>query len=244
MNERVTYDAFSRFYDQVMGDPSERIDILKNLIGKYAPNAKSILEFACGTGSILKAFEGRYNLTGLDFSSGMLEQAKQKLPSADLRQGDMTSFNIGKRFDVVLCVFDSINHLTTFPQWEALFRNTEQHLNPDGIFIFDMNTHHKLENMAAIPTPFKEPFDGKGMELKVTKDNKDVYHWNIKVREPGEQSTILYEEDISEVAFDTSQVFDGAQKYMDIVEYFDDHHSEVTDKTNRIYFVCKKRATK
>lgn len=241
MNEqRIGYEVFARFYDQVMGEPTERVSTLRDLIDKHAPDARSILELACGTGSILEVLEGRYDLAGLDLSLGMLDRARQKIPRADLRQADMTNFNFGRKFDIVLCVFDSINHLMTFPLWEAVFKNVDEHLNPLGIFIFDMNTRHKLENIAAAPT-FKQPFAGKEMELKVLKDDRNIYHWTIKINEPTAGGSELHEEDIPEVAFDKDQVLEGIQKHLDVVELIDEQHSAVTNETNRIYFVCRKK---
>jgi hypothetical protein len=57
----------------------------------------------------------------------MLEVAAAKLPGVPLVEADMTQFELGERFDVVLCVYDSINHLLEFGQWEAVFDRVHEH---------------------------------------------------------------------------------------------------------------------
>jgi predicted TPR repeat methyltransferase len=63
----------------------------------------------------------RYRVKGLDLSEKMREIAAAKVPKARLVHSDMRRFDLGEAFDVVLCVYDSINHLMTFEEWEAVF---------------------------------------------------------------------------------------------------------------------------
>jgi predicted TPR repeat methyltransferase len=73
-----------------------------------------------------------YEVTGLDVSAPMLKVAAAKLPGVPLVEADMTQFELGERFDVVLCVYDSINHLLEFGQWEAVFERVHEHLDRGG----------------------------------------------------------------------------------------------------------------
>src|SRR5271154_6281864 len=102
------YNRFARFYDFGMGERSQEYRLIANLISSNAPHAKSILELGCGTGSVLSSLPKRYELSGIDKSRKMLEIARTKLPNANLKLGSMTTFKTTKRFDVVLCVYDSI----------------------------------------------------------------------------------------------------------------------------------------
>ncbi len=74
----------------------------------------------------------------------MLTIARDRLPAARLIQQDMRLFRSPGRYDVVLCLFDAINHLTKFSDWRKVFRNAHRHLNDNGAFIFDINTEHRL----------------------------------------------------------------------------------------------------
>jgi predicted TPR repeat methyltransferase len=136
----ATYDIFAPFYEAVQGDRAEEVTYLGSLIERHHPRATTVLELACGTGSVLEQLEPRYELTGVDLSERMLELAAQKLPRARLVQADMAGLDLGETFDVVLCVYDSINHLLSFEQWEAVFDRARDHLNDRGLFVFDINT--------------------------------------------------------------------------------------------------------
>lgn len=59
----------------------------------------------------------------------------------------MANFELDKKFDVILCIFDSINHLVDFEQWELTFDSVKAHLNDDGVFIVDINTVYKMERI-------------------------------------------------------------------------------------------------
>ena len=54
--------------------------------------------------------EPSYDVSGVDRSEAMLDVARRKLPGARLVHDDMTTVDLGETFDVVLCVYDSINH--------------------------------------------------------------------------------------------------------------------------------------
>lgn len=53
--------------------------IIKDAISKYSPNAKILLEIACGTGNVLSEFASKYEISVLDLSEGMLAVARKNL---------------------------------------------------------------------------------------------------------------------------------------------------------------------
>src|SRR4051812_6824552 len=113
----IPYDRFSRFYDIVMGDRSEAAEFIRELILQSKPQAKTVLEIGCGTGTIIGALGRSYEVTGLDLSPSMLALARKRLPHVRFYRQDMTRFRLGKRFDVCVSAFDSINHLLRFSDW-------------------------------------------------------------------------------------------------------------------------------
>jgi SAM-dependent methyltransferase len=139
------YDTFAKHYDHVVGSRGDVAVYLKTLIRKYHPRAQSVLELGCGSGSMLTLLTTSYRCEGVDLSRSMLRIARQKAPKAKLHHGDITECTLGKRFDVVLCPFDTINHVTSFTKWKKVFARAHEHLNPEGVFIFDVNTEYKLE---------------------------------------------------------------------------------------------------
>jgi len=115
-----SYEVFGRFYDAAMGDRGKSAKHLHKLIREAKPNAANVLELGCGTGSILKYLTRYYDVSGLDISRRMLSIARKKLPGAKLYRQDMVNFEIDGYFDVICCIFDSINHIRRFSDWKKV----------------------------------------------------------------------------------------------------------------------------
>jgi len=148
----TSYEKLDRFYDAAMGDRTEMASYIRRLIRRHKPRARTLLELACGTGAILKILAKSYDVVGLDLSPSMLSIARKKLPQVKFFQRNMVSFDLGRKFDVIICVFDSINHVLEFADWQKIFRNAAQHLEEDGLFLFDINTKAKLDRLINAPT--------------------------------------------------------------------------------------------
>ena len=67
----TSYRLFARFYDAIQGNRAHAA-FLRDLIERQHPSARTVLELACGTGSILKQLQADYSVTGLDLSPEML----------------------------------------------------------------------------------------------------------------------------------------------------------------------------
>src|SRR4030042_1775288 len=106
----TNYDFFAKCYDEVMGDRAESAAWVQGFLKKYHPRAKTVLEIACGTGSVLQHLVKSYEVYGLDLSSEMLSLAKRKVPTGKFALQDMRSFKLKQKFDAIFCVYDSINH--------------------------------------------------------------------------------------------------------------------------------------
>jgi SAM-dependent methyltransferase len=235
------YDSLAPFYDAVMGDRSAAAAYVGSLIERHHPEAHSVLELACGTGSILERLDARYELTGVDLSARMLEQAATNAPRARLVQGDMTSVRLGESFDVVLCVFDSINHLLAFEQWEAVFDRANEHLNSGGIFVFDVNTPRKLAELAAGPASVYW-FDENALLLDVVAGGGDVYLWRLRVFEhAGGSDYRLHTADIPETAFELSRIKPALADRFARVSVYDAERSRPSASSQRLHFVCRRR---
>ena len=90
-SEMSTYDHFARFYDGLMRDPLANVARVLGYRERYMPDADSLLELGCGSGSILAGLHELDRLVGLDRSPQMLATARAKVPRARLIQADMTS---------------------------------------------------------------------------------------------------------------------------------------------------------
>ena len=213
---------------------------IRRLIRQHKPKARTLLELACGTGAILKILAKSYDVVGLDLSPQMLSIASKKLPQVRFYQKDMVSFDLGKKFDVIICVFDSINHVLKFADWQKIFRNAARHLEEDGLFLFDINTQAKLERLISAPT-WVHKF-GRNLEfINVTDGRRGIANWNIRVFEHRRGNKYgLFEEDIKEISFPVNKIRAALRKQFTEVKVVDALGRKPSSKSDRLYFVCKR----
>ena len=222
----------------VMGDRRAAAEQVMELIRAAKPDAKNVLELGCGTGSILKCLHDAYQVSGLDVSGKMLSVARKKVPSSKLFGQDMVDFRIDGRFDVIFCVFDSINHVRRFSDWKKVFAAVCRHLFPGGCFIFDINTQRKLERLIAGP-PWVHWFGRNLLVIDVTALPSGGSNWNVKVFEHLNGSRYaLHEEDIVEVSFPLPQVVAALRAHFMKVWVIDPDRSRASAKSERLFFTA------
>lgn len=241
LNDMPSYEIFGKFYDAVMGDRSEAAEHLTQLIRETNPNAKNVLELGCGTGSMLKHLQGSYHVSGLDISSRMLSVARKKVSRAKLFRQDMVDFQINQRFDVIFCVFDSINHVRRFSDWEKVFVRVRRHLSAGGCFIFDINTQRKLDRHIAEP-PWVHRFGRNLLIIDVTSLANRGSNWNIKVFEHVAHTRyVLHEEDIIEVSFPLQKIVSALRSHFTNVRVVDPNRRRPAAKSERLFFIVRNR---
>jgi len=141
------YQGLAPIYDFVMRhiDYQGWADYLEQIFSRLKPPGRRTLELACGTGNLTLELARRgYRVVGTDVSKQMLEVARDKANSADVpasfREMDMRHIDISEHFDIVLCLYDSINYLMEKHEIEKLFVDVHSALSPGGIFVFDICT--------------------------------------------------------------------------------------------------------
>jgi len=137
-NQRRLYDDLSHLWHLVspLDDYLEETELFCELMKSESKiPLKDLLHLGCGRGHNDYIFKNHFNVTGVDLSSAMLKWAKKLNPEVDYHQGDMRTVKLNKKFDAVTAV-DSVDYLITKNDLQKLFQNVFDHLNPDGIFMF------------------------------------------------------------------------------------------------------------
>ncbi|MDD6005509.1 MAG: class I SAM-dependent methyltransferase [Firmicutes bacterium] len=133
------YQALAKYYDELLQDV-DSLDIWVQYIEKYI-RGKNILELASGSGVMADYLKNKgYNVIASDISEEMKEAAKHNFDGEYLIL-DMRDYDLGKEFDLILCIVDSINYLESYDDLQRVFNTAYKHLNDGGALIFDM--HHK-----------------------------------------------------------------------------------------------------
>ena len=234
----ASYERFGEFYDAVMGDRRAAAKQVMDLIRAAKPDAKNVLELGCGTGSILKCLQDAYEVSGLDVSGKMLSVARKKVPRSRLFRQDMVDFRIDGRFDVIFCVFDSINHVRHFSDWKKVFAAVRRHLLPGGCFIFDINTQRKLGRLITAP-PWVHRFGRNLLIIDVTALPRGGSNWNIKVfKHLNGSRYALHEENIIEVSFPLPEILAALRAKFKRVRVTDTDRSRPSAKSERLFFTA------
>ena len=164
--------------------------------------------------------------------------ARKKVPRSKLFRQDMVDFKIDGGFDVIICVFDSINHVRRFSDWRKVFAAVSRHLLPGGCFIFDINTQRKLERLIAGP-PWVHRFGRNLLIIDVTALPNGRSNWHINVFEHLNRSRYaLHEEDIVEASFPLPQVVAALRSLYVRVRVIDPDRSRPSAKSERLFFTA------
>ncbi|MDH6213182.1 methyltransferase domain-containing protein [Streptomyces pseudovenezuelae] len=111
---------------------------LTGRVRRLRPDARSLLDVACGTGAHLRHFAGLFDrVEGLELSEPMVRAARRALPDVPVHVGDMRTFGLDARFDVVTCMFGSIGYATDEAELHATLAAFARHLNPGGVAAVD-----------------------------------------------------------------------------------------------------------
>ena len=150
-----SYDALAASYDGLMADGGyrKRAEWLDRQLKKSAIPVHTVLDLACGTGTIscLLAQKG-YQVTATDGSEEMLTQAMQKAAALEGRpplflHQTMPCLRLLEPVDAAVSTLDSLNYLTREKDIRETFCRVYRWLKPGGMFIFDVNTPYKLRRM-------------------------------------------------------------------------------------------------
>ena len=126
------YDAAYHFVDY----PTAAAQVRTTIQDRH-PTARSLLEVACGTGRYLELLARDFAVEGLDLCPEMLAKARARVPDVPLHQGDMTSFDLGRRYDVVCCLFRSIAYTATPDRFDAAVAAMARHVAPKGVLLVE-----------------------------------------------------------------------------------------------------------
>lgn len=210
------YGSFSFFYDLLTGNISykKRAEYFDMLIKKHGGRKNILLDLACGTGSLSEEF-GRmgYDVIGVDSSEEMLNEAVEKKLASGLNIQylcqDMTELDMFGTIDVTVCALDSLNHLPDLAAVEKAVGRVSLFCEPNGLFIFDINTPYKHRNILGNNTFVYDLEEVYCVWQNAYSEKDNRVDMCLDFFERGENGLYTkYEDEFSEIAFDEI-VIDG-----------------------------------
>ncbi len=156
------YEYLAKYYDALLQD-EESLKFWLDYILELRGN--TVLELASGSGVMARILKEKgYDIIASDISEAMKKSAKANF-DGEYQILNMIDFKLDKKFDIILCICDSINYLNN-DELKTMFENVYNHLNDGGTFLFDMHSTKRIEE-------FKDEYIEEGRVLDTD------YQWAI-----------------------------------------------------------------
>lgn len=136
------FSKSAQYYDEIYASIDKDYAAEANKAHKFIQiykksKGKTLLDVACGTGFHASLLSKYYQVEGIDLDPAMLKVAKKKHPKIRFHQGDMVDFDLGRQFDVIVCLFSSIGYVRTKARLQKAIKNMGRHLLPGGVLLIE-----------------------------------------------------------------------------------------------------------
>jgi SAM-dependent methyltransferase len=148
------YERYAEVYDESgqIGFSLRMLEYLDRVLERFPAPGLSMLDLACGTGTVALAFAQRgWEVYGVDASESMLQRARAKAAQMgqflSLSRQDMRDLVLPRPVALVTCLYDSLNYMLSRPDVTRVLQRVSRALLPDGLLVFDLNTRYALEQL-------------------------------------------------------------------------------------------------
>ena len=150
-----SYETLAGYYDTLTGDVDyqRRADFIERLMARSRIPVHTVLDLACGTGTMTALFTCRgYELIAVDGSEDMLAMAREKAvglpgePPVFLHQ-DMPKLDLYGTVEAAICCLDSFNYLTNPRDVQRTLGRLRLFIQPGGVLIFDVLSPRYLREL-------------------------------------------------------------------------------------------------
>ena len=247
MQKENCYGDFAYIYDKLTDDVEydAREKYLEELIKKHlGKQPELVCDLGCGTGTICSLMSKKgYDMIGIDNSPDMLNVASKKNTDGKILflNQDICDFELYGTVDVFLSLLDTLNYITDEKDVEHLFSLVHNYLNSGGIFIFDVNSQYKFENILGDNTLVFETDDIFYTWENCYEDEQLDFYLNFFVKEKNglyerfsEQHSQRYYDDafLKECAKNANLIFEK--------RYADKDFADPGETEERIFYVFRK----
>ncbi|MCP4603438.1 MAG: class I SAM-dependent methyltransferase [Proteobacteria bacterium] len=136
------FSKSAEFYDKIyfeFKDYEAESRVISELVDREHPLARTFLDVACGTGEHARILQERhgFEVDGIDLDDKLVSFAQRKNPGGSFCCADMVDFDLGKSFDVVMCLFSSIAYVKTLDRVTCALERFKAHTNQGGLILVE-----------------------------------------------------------------------------------------------------------
>ncbi len=151
--------ALSALYYDVVTAADKRLQGDQDVYAGLASTGATILELGAGTGRLTCGLAALgFEVTGIDIAAAMLAQAKSRVAALDaavaariaLQLGDLTSVDLKRTFDLVICPYHTLAHIPAGAAWTLGFKTAAKHLPAGGLFAVHLPNLDLMQNLKPI----------------------------------------------------------------------------------------------
>lgn len=207
------YNVFGwNYYPEIFGQQ------LLQWLAQRGIRPESSMDLACGTGVLCRILhESGIQASGMDFSAGMIDIARQGNPNIHFDVADMICYCPETQYDLVTCTGDALNHISDLADVETIFRNVYAYTSHGGYFIFDILNKQEVSSSE----PFEMDFsDTVRVWFQMTRPGEKQVNLKIRVYENG---ILAFEENIRETIHDPAVICNLLERSGFTVEKCADH---------------------
>ena len=190
------YNEFGwNYYPEIFGEQ------LLQWMEQHQFRPKTSMDLACGTGILCELLRRQgIEASGMDYSSGMIDIARQSCPEIHYDVADMITYRPDRQYDLVTCTGDAVNHIADLRDVAQIFRNVHAYLAPGGYFIFDLLNEREVSTSEPFEMDFTET---TRVWFQMTRPGENKVNLCIRVYENGQ---LAFEENIRETIHDPAAI--------------------------------------
>lgn len=242
------YKNFAHIYDELIKEDvnyEKWCNFILELCDEHKIERENYLDLACGTANMTELVCQYFkNTWAVDMSEEMLSEAEEKLRTKGKKGKfvcqDISNLCLNRKFNLITCCLDSTNYIIEDKDINSYFERVYNHLDEDGIFIFDINSYYKLSTVLGNNTYTYDEDDIFYVWENSFEDNiVDMYlTFFIKKNNLYER----FDEFHSERAYKKEEIEDIIlNNNFKIVNIFDNYRQKsLCETTERIVYVLKK----
>lgn len=242
-----SYTSFAMVYDEFM-DQTPYDQWYQNILHVFkmygVPKQGKVLELGCGTGKMTRRLaHSGYDITAIDSSLEMLEIARNSSEDEILYVcQDMADLELPQKVDAAVSICDCMNYLLEEEELLSAFHRVKKYLNPNGVFMFDMNSKYKYEHLLAQNTFAEDREDASFIWENFYDEEQRINEYQLSLFIRSQKGTYdKFEEVHLQKAYEQEEVQNLLKRagFEEIVILDVETMRQPGEKTERLYYIAR-----